>query len=164
MKALHFQVTSPSAYIFLNRYSKLLKADEVTTALARYLIELPLIEYRMLKYSPSMVAASAIYVAFHILKKKITQNLTQATMYTEQNIRSCAKDLCILFHGINKINLQAVKKKFSSSKFFKVGMITLEHSSKSDKSKKEPTDALPCPANVDEAEIPDEGTRANGIE
>lgn len=83
-------------------------------------------------------------------------------MYTEQNIRSCAKDLCILFHGINKINLQAVKKKFSSSKFFKVGLITLEHTSKTDKSKKE-IDLQPG-GNIDETDIPDEGARANDVE
>ncbi len=88
----------------------------------------------MLKYPPSMVAASSIYVAFHVLKKKIiwTQHLSEVSRYTESQIRNCAKDLCILFHGINKINLQAVKKKFSSSKFHKVGLILLEVKDKKD--------------------------------
>jgi len=43
----------------------------MTYNLARYLIELQLIEYRMLKYNPSAIAAASIYVAFHILKIKI---------------------------------------------------------------------------------------------
>ena len=167
LQALDFEVTFPSSFIFLNRYAKLLRADDVTKALARYLIELPLIEYRMLKYKPSMIAASAIYVAFHILKKKIHESLSDATQYTESGIRSCAKDLCILFHGINKINLQAVKKKFSSSKFYKVGLITLEHKGL-DKSKKEPSKeeghSSSCRPNAEEADIPDEGARANGVE
>ena len=72
LRTLEFNVTFPSAYLFLNRYAKLSKADDITFALARYLVEVPLIEYRMLKYSASMTAASAIYVAFHILKKKIS--------------------------------------------------------------------------------------------
>jgi cyclin B len=67
LRKLEFNITQPSAWVFLNRYSKLAKADNVTAALARYLIELPLIEYRMLKYSPSMVAAASVYVAFHVL-------------------------------------------------------------------------------------------------
>jgi hypothetical protein len=71
LKKLQFNITTPSAWVFLNRYTKLAKADSVTSALARYLIELPLIEYRMLKYTPSMVAAAAVYVAFHVLKKKV---------------------------------------------------------------------------------------------
>lgn len=45
LKELDFQITTPSAWIFLNRYSKLAKADAVCFNLSRYLIELPLIEY-----------------------------------------------------------------------------------------------------------------------
>lgn len=109
LRKLEFNVTQPSAWVFLNRYAKLAKADHVTSALARYLIELPLIEYRMLKYSPSMVAAASVYVAFHVLnhgKKMVWADcLQETTKYSETQIRSCAKDLCILFHGINKINL-----------------------------------------------------------
>lgn len=107
LKKLDFKVTMPSPWVFLNRYIKLAKADSVTSALARYLIELPLIEYRMLKYNPSMVAASAVYVAFHVLKKRISwsSTLLDCTRYSESQIRACSKDLCILFHGINKINL-----------------------------------------------------------
>lgn len=37
--------------------------------MARYLIELPLIEYRMLKYNPSLLAASALFLALKIIPK-----------------------------------------------------------------------------------------------
>jgi cyclin B len=107
IKELQFNLTTPSAYTFMNRYSRVAGADSVTHSLALYLIELPLIEYRMLKYEPSMVAAAAIYVAFHVLKTKINwqEKMASYTGYTEGQIRNCSKDLCILFHGINKINL-----------------------------------------------------------
>jgi hypothetical protein len=116
----------------------------------------------MLKYNPSMVAASAVYVAFHVLKKKInwSQCMAASTQYSESAIRSCSKDLCILFHGINKINLQAVKKKFSSSKFNKVGLITLEVKDKDTRSPEEKCNLPPPKDSFDEAEIPDEGERA----
>jgi len=71
LKELDFQITAPSAWNFMNRYCKLAQADLMTFHLSRYLIELPLIEYRMLKYSPSTIAASAVYVSFHILKKRL---------------------------------------------------------------------------------------------
>ena len=38
--------------------------------MARYLLELALVEYSMLKYSPANVAASAIYLAAKIFKVK----------------------------------------------------------------------------------------------
>lgn len=37
--------------------------------MARYLIELPLIEYRMLKYNPSLLAASALFLAHKIIPR-----------------------------------------------------------------------------------------------
>jgi cyclin B len=63
LATLDFNVTSPSSYRFLERFSKIVKADDPLFNLARYLIELPLIEYRMLKYSPSNLAASALFLA-----------------------------------------------------------------------------------------------------
>ena len=63
LSVLDFNVTTPSSYRFLERFAKVINADTPLFNLARYLIELPLIEYRMLKYSPSNIAASAIYLA-----------------------------------------------------------------------------------------------------
>ena len=48
--------------------------DEKTYMMARYLIELALIEYGFLKYTPSNTAASAIYLAAKIFKLKNTWN------------------------------------------------------------------------------------------
>lgn len=63
LTTLDFNVTSPSSYRFLERFSKIINADTPLFNLARYLIELPLIEYRMLKYNPSNLAASALFLA-----------------------------------------------------------------------------------------------------
>ena len=70
LTALNFNITINSSYIFLNRYAKLLSADEKTFMMGRYLIELALVEYGMLKYSSSNIAASAIYLACKIMKKE----------------------------------------------------------------------------------------------
>ena len=64
---LDFNICTPSPYRFLERYTKVVNGDLVLFNLARYLIELPLIEYKMLKYCPSNLAASAIYLAQKIL-------------------------------------------------------------------------------------------------
>jgi cyclin B len=63
LTTLDFNVTAPSSYRFLERFSKIVNADTPLFNLARYLIELPLIEYRMLKYTPSNLAASALFLA-----------------------------------------------------------------------------------------------------
>lgn len=51
--ALDFNICTPSSFRFLERYSKIAQVNSKQFNLARYLIELPLIEYRMLKHSPS---------------------------------------------------------------------------------------------------------------
>lgn len=47
---LNFNVTTPSAFRFLERFAKIANIDQPMFDLARYLLELALIEYRMLKY------------------------------------------------------------------------------------------------------------------
>lgn len=69
LRQLSFNVTSPSSYRFLERFSKVVGSDTLLFNLSRYIIELPLIEYKMLKYNPSNLAASAIYLAHKILSK-----------------------------------------------------------------------------------------------
>lgn len=66
---LDFNVCTPSAYRFLERFSKISNQNSKQFNMARYLIELPLIEYRMLKYNPSLLAASAVFLAHKIIPR-----------------------------------------------------------------------------------------------
>ena len=86
LQTLDFDITSPSSYRFIERFSKVISADTPLFNLARYLIELPLIEYRMLKYSPSILAASAVYLSQKIMKRGQSawnEELTKHTSYSE---------------------------------------------------------------------------------
>jgi len=53
--------------------------------------------------------------------------LQQYSKYAETDLKPCAKDMCILLQGIEKCSLQAVRKKFSLSKFNEVALIRIEH-------------------------------------
>ena len=48
--------------------------DKKTYMMARYLLELSLVEYGLLKYIPSNIAASAIYLTAKIFKLNNTWN------------------------------------------------------------------------------------------
>ena len=63
LTSLEFNITAPSSYRFLERYAKMANADAALFNFARYLIELTLIEYGMLRYLPSNLACSAIFLA-----------------------------------------------------------------------------------------------------
>lgn len=124
LKQLKYAVTVPSAYRFLQRYSKLANNTEPQMAFAMYFIELSLVDYKMLKFSNSLIAASALYLMhkFKEIKPEWPQALIQDSPYKEDDLKICAKELCSLFQQANRSNLQAVKNKFSSSSFFQVAI------------------------------------------
>jgi Cyclin len=125
--ALGFNMTHTSSYRFLERYSRVHGIDERTYYLARYLIELALIEYKMIKYAPSNIACSAMYLACKIFKKEAWNNkMSRVAKYTESQVRPCAKDLCVLLQHASKTSLQAVKKKFSYEKYMEISKIQLD--------------------------------------
>lgn len=70
ISCLNFNLTTPSAYRFLERYSRLAGFDDKLFNLSRYLIELALTEYKMIKYVPSNLASSAIYLVNKIHKRE----------------------------------------------------------------------------------------------
>lgn len=63
LRTLEFNVTTSTSYRFLERFVKLAGVSDKTFKLAWYLIELPLIEYKMLKYKPSLISSAALFVA-----------------------------------------------------------------------------------------------------
>jgi len=127
ISCLNFNLTTPSSFRFLERYSRVAGFDEKSFHLARYLTELASVEYKMLKYNPSTLACSAIYLVNKIQKKEGWSDLlVKHGKYTETQLRPCAKDLCILLQNAGKSNLQAVRRKFSSAKFLEVAKIQLD--------------------------------------
>jgi hypothetical protein len=69
LKNLDFQASHCSSYRFLLRYWKVSEADPFILNMARYLLELSLVEYRMLVHCPSNLASAALYLALKIVKK-----------------------------------------------------------------------------------------------
>ncbi|XWS10563.1 hypothetical protein CRYUN_Cryun38cG0006400 [Craigia yunnanensis] len=63
LKKLKFRLNAPTPYVFMLRFIKAAQSDTKLEHLAFYLIELCLVEYEALKFKPSLLCASAIYVA-----------------------------------------------------------------------------------------------------
>ena len=75
---------------------------------AQYLLELSLVEVRMLKHSPSLQAASALYLANKLHKVNPPWNDLIREHYTESGVKPCAKDLYTLVMR-DSSSLEAVK-------------------------------------------------------
>ena len=87
---------------------------------AQYLIEGSLVEYHMLKYRPSIMAASALYFAAKMLRNKDAwpQKMVVNTNIKESELRSCAKDMISVLGNMSKNeSLKAVQNKFAMPKY-----------------------------------------------
>jgi cyclin B len=65
--------------------------------LGRYLIEIALLDYSMLKYKPSEIACAAIYLVNKIKKRVPAWSddvMKRISGVGESEVRPCAKDLC----------------------------------------------------------------------
>lgn len=125
LKALEFKVTIASTHCFLVRYLKAAHADRKLVWLACFILERTLQEYHMLKYLPSTVASSAIYLARKNLHRSPwSPTLVKYTQNTESSLRACLQEISQILSS--KSNLTAVKKKYSSQKFGVVANMALE--------------------------------------
>ncbi len=97
LASLNFNITINSSYLFLVRFTSLLSVNPKIQMMARYLIELALVEYGMLKFSQRNIAASSLYLACKILKVPAWNSVLELnTRYNEREVRPCAKSLCII--------------------------------------------------------------------
>jgi len=129
LSTLQFHLTFTSSLRFLERYSKLVHMDQKGFNFCRYLLELALVEYRTLKYIPSLLACASIYLYNRLTKREGWSDvLAKNSKHEEMNVKACAKDLLALLQGAEQSQLQAVRRKFSSPKFFEVSKTSIEHS------------------------------------
>jgi hypothetical protein len=120
---LEYNITVPSAFRYLEFYNYYLKLDDNCFMFCRYLLELFLIDYKMIRYNPSLLAAATVYITLKITKKSEYERLYQVTSYPEDKLRDCAKDICLILDNVDKSSLQAVRKKYSLPKYLEVAKI-----------------------------------------
>lgn len=99
LKKLNFRLNLPTPYVFMLRFLRAAQAGKKFENLAFFLIELCLVEYDALHFKPSLLCASAIYVArctLH-LTPPWTPLLCKHSHYEEFQIRDCA-EMILRFH------------------------------------------------------------------
>jgi cyclin B len=120
---LEYNITVPSSFRYMEVFNRYLKLEENAIMFCRYLLELFLIEYKMIKYNPSLLAASTMYITLKITRKSEADKVSQLTGYNDETLKECAKDICGILDNVEKNSLQAVRKKFSLPKFMEVAKI-----------------------------------------
>ncbi|WCJ44402.1 Cyclin A1 1 [Euphorbia peplus] len=122
---LKFEMTAPTAKCFLRRFVRAAQGvNEVPSmqleCLANYISELSLLEYTMLAYAPSLIAASAIFLAKFILfpaKRPWNSTLHHYTLYQPSDLSECVTELHRLCSNGNNSTLPAIREKYSQHKY-----------------------------------------------
>lgn len=126
LKVLEFNTVFPSSLRFYELIALEFKFESKHFNFGLYLLQLYLIDYRMTKYIPSVIACTAAYIVMKFFK---LPNYTK--IYTDWNkntnssslIKDCAREICFLVDNINGSSLKATKKKFSQDKYDAVSLI-----------------------------------------
>merc|ERR1719174_1687341 len=109
LSALDFKICKPTATIFLERYQAVNGSNETQRDLAQYVLELTLVDYSMIKYSPSHLAAAAVLLSNKLLRRQPAwkPEAVRQSHLTEQMLKECAKEICGLLGDAEHNSLQA---------------------------------------------------------
>nr|ADE77085.1 unknown [Picea sitchensis] len=125
LNKLKFHLTVPTPYVFLVRFLKAAGSDEEMANLVFFLTELSLMQYVMIKFPPSMLAAAAVYTARCTLQKMpVWSHVLKAhSGYSETDLKECVK-LMVAFHqSSEESKLNTVIKKYSTPEYNSVAFI-----------------------------------------
>ncbi|XP_074649933.1 G2/mitotic-specific cyclin-B-like [Tubulanus polymorphus] len=130
LKALDFNLGKPLALHFLRRNSKAGDVDANKHMLAKYLIELTIIDYEMVHHKPSEIAAAALNLSMKIYDLPWGDTLTHYSTYSDDFLKPIVSKIANLAVKAHQGKLLAVYDKYYSSKFNKVSAIAITRSSK----------------------------------
>ncbi|KAI9107119.1 hypothetical protein K1719_022647 [Acacia pycnantha] len=125
LKSLNFEMGNPTVNTFLRRFAEIASENQKTHKLqfgflGHYLGELSLLDYNCVKFLPSMVAASAIFLARFILWPKVhpwTSALQRYSGYKSHELKQCVLILHDLYLARKAGSLQFIREKYRQRKF-----------------------------------------------
>lgn len=121
LASLGFHLTNPTAIQFLRRTSKIAKATSLHHCLAKYLLELALLDHQMCNYLPSCKAAAACCLAIGILNGEMdlskiwSPTLVHYTTYKLSDIRPIMRKFAVLLDKEEKSKYRAVSQKYAEA-------------------------------------------------
>lgn len=118
LKSLNFDIGMPLSYRFLRRYAKCAKDEMPMLALARYILEVSLMDYSLIFYRDSQIAASALLLA-HAIEGKYDWSGTMRhyTGYKKEELQELVRKLNSLIIANKSSKYKNVREKYSHSVF-----------------------------------------------
>merc|ERR1712179_263073 len=130
IRALNYDLCQPISLNFLRRYSKAGDVDMLQHSLAKYTLEVYLLDYHLLSTPGSLLASAALCLSLLVLDPTLTletvwnKTLAFYSGYSSQQVLGLVPKLATNMTKMNiNTKLQAVRNKYMSGKFMKVASI-----------------------------------------
>ncbi|KAI3468453.1 hypothetical protein Pfo_025116 [Paulownia fortunei] len=122
---LKYDVTIPTTWSFLERFVRAAQGGrearlESLDCMAGYLAELSLLSYCMLRFLPSLVAASSVFLAQYILfpsKRPWNATLQHYTLYQPSDLHECVMALHGFCYNSSGSNMPTIRMKYSQQRY-----------------------------------------------
>jgi len=129
LQVLEFDMTTPSAYRFLQRFAKLcgLFADQKVFFFAQYIQEIASLDASLLKYRPSQIAAASLVLAAKNSERNNpwTDELAKSTGISWESLKTIVEDVKSFVVEVNPKFLTTLKYKFSKPEYMEVACLSL---------------------------------------
>jgi cyclin B len=124
LRQLNFQLGRPLPLHFLRRNSKAGEVDANKHTLAKYLMELTIVDYDMVHMRPSEIAAAALCLSIALLGGgEWSDTLVHYSKYEESHLKDIMRHMAHLATRAGVGKLTAIKTKYQSSKFMRISTI-----------------------------------------
>jgi len=127
LSTLDFDLARPISLNFLRRFSKAGDVDVLQHSVAKYILELGLLEYNFGSYRPSKLAAAALYLSLIVTEEESSglwnMNLQYYSKYESSDLHCLVEKMARMISTSESSKLQAVRNKYSSTKFMKVASL-----------------------------------------
>ena len=126
LNSLSFNFSRPLPLHFLRRNSKAGDVDVLQHTVAKYLIEMSLVEYDMVHLPPSLIAAAALFLSLRLLEPNATlantwtPTLQHYSTYNAQQVLPVVCKLALAVTRRRESKFQAVHTKYKARKFMNV--------------------------------------------
>ncbi|KAI8598168.1 G2/mitotic-specific cyclin cdc13 [Dissophora ornata] len=126
LQALDYKILYPSPMNFLRRISKADNYDIHSRTVAKYLMEIPLLDFAFLECPPSMISAAALCLARRMMgRDKWHTALVVYSGYTEEDLMPCMERMVFYIQQPKKVNT-FIYTKYASKRFLKASVFVQE--------------------------------------
>ncbi|XP_078161011.1 cyclin-B2-2-like [Carex rostrata] len=119
VNTLQFNMSVPTPYVFMKRFLKAAQSDKKLELLSFFMVELCLVDYKMLQFRPSLLAAAAVFTAQCTLNgfQSWSKCSELHSRYTQEELMECSRIMVQMHHTAAAGKLTGVHRKFSTPKY-----------------------------------------------